>query len=193
MHKIIRILCYAENKEEARETAEDILNESLVGENKPFDYGSFFDEEHAISRWGKMLVVCLANSKKGKKLIKDGMENTKKDFKENIKKVRELINFYSDEELFEEKTIDIKKQILENLEDKPITKNIFMFKYYCNCLGQYKGSNIWIYDNDGEGIRNSEHLKNVLNKWEYIYKDKKGEANPYKNLKVFVIPCDCHY
>ena len=123
------------------------------------------------------------------------MKLTKEEFDENLKKIRELINFYSDEELFEEKTIDIKKKILENLEDKQNNEHISMFKYYCNCLGQYKGSSIWLYDNDSEGIRNSKHLKNVLNKWECIYgtKEKKGEKNPYKKLKVFVVPCDCHY
>ena len=165
----------------------------MVGENKPFDYGSFFDEENATSRWGKLPVVCLADSKEGKKLIKDGMDVTKKSFKEDIKKVRELINFYSDEELFEGKTIDLKKQILENLENKPITKHISMFKYYCHSLGEYQGSSIWLYDNDGSGIRDSKNLKNILNKWEYIYKDKKEGKNPYKNLKVFIIPCDVHY
>lgn len=164
----------------------------MVGENKPFDYGSFFDEENATSRWGKLPVVCLADSKEGKKLIKDGMDVTKKSFKEDIKKVRELINFYSDEELFEGKTIDVKKKILESLNDKPRPEHLFMFRYYCGCLGQYDGSSVWVYNNYGEGIRSNEDLRNVLDKWECVY-EKVGKENPYKTLKVFVVPCDVHH
>lgn len=47
-------------------------------------------------------------------------------------------------------------------------------------------------DDDGGGITDSKHLKNVLEKWKTLYEDEEKE-NPYKNLKIFVVPCDVHY
>ena len=188
MPQVIRIICYSNNKKEARERAEEILNDNLVGEDKPFDYSTFFDDNTSSvsgkSRWGNLPPVCLADSKEGKKLIDEGMKSTKDYFMTHIKDVRELIDFYSDEELFEEKIIDTKKKIIVELENKKDTSDLHMFKYYCNCLGQYRGHSIFVYDNDGEGIRNYQHLKDVLNKW---------GAKEYKGLKCYVIPCDCHY
>ena len=135
------------------------------------------------SRWGNYPVVALADSKEGKKLIDDGMRFTKEGFIEKIKMIKKLINFYNDDELFEEEIIDIKKKMLKELEDKKdkIGLGISWFKYYCSCVGEYSGTNIYLYDDDGSGIRNNKHLKDVLNKW--------GKEN---DKKVFVIPVDVH-
>ncbi len=183
-HQIIQIICYADNKKEARERAEIILNDNIVGDRQPFDYGTFFDEESDISgksRWGKKNPVMLADSKEGKKLIDMGMRDTKDEFKENLKNIRDIIDSYTDEELFEEEVLTEKSKIIENLEEKKENMGIRYFKYYCNNLGQYTGTDIWLYDNNGEGIRNSKALKNVLNKW--------GEKN---KQKVYLVPIDVH-
>ncbi len=190
MHQIIRIICYAISPEEAREKAETILNENLVGEDgQPFDYGTFFDEESSVSgksRWGNLPAVVLANSKEGKKLIDEGMKATKDSFMESIKQVREMISFYSDEELFEGEVKDTKKKIIISLEDNKSSKAeqyLSLFKHFCYCLGQYEGTNIFLYDNYGSGIRDTKHLKNVLNKW---------NNTDYQKLGVFIIPIDVH-
>lgn len=195
-HQIIKIICFAKNKEEAREKAEEILNENLVGDYKPFDYGTFFNEESSISgksRWGNITPVCLADSKEGKKFINEGMKATKDIFMEMIKQVRKHIEFYSNEELFEEEIMDTKKKIILSLDDEENNDldRISMFKHYCFCLGQYQGTEIFLYDNDGEGINNTQHLRNVLNKWKTIYEDEKKE-NPFKNLNTYIIPIDVH-
>ncbi len=195
-HQIIKIICYSKNKEEARAKAEEILNNNLVGEDKSFDYGTFFDEESSVSgksRWGNITPVCLADSKKGKQLIKDGMKATKDSFIEHIKIIRKLIDFYSDEELFDEELKDTKRKIilsLEENEDKEL-KDISQFKIRCFWLGQYRGSEIFLYDDDGEGIQNTKHLKDALNKWKCIYEDE-GKENPNKNNQIWVIPIDVH-
>ena len=64
-----------------------------------------------------------------------------------------------------------------------------MFRYWCYVAGAYTGSSIWLYDNDGEGIRSREHLKNVLNKWA---DSKTTSSETYEGLKVFVVPADVH-
>ena len=53
----------------------------------------------------------------------------------------------------EGEVLDIRKKILEKLGDKNNLLLLKMFKYYCSCLGQYKGTCVWLYGNDGEGIR----------------------------------------
>ena len=184
-HWIIRLIVYAKNESEAKQRAKGLLFD-LVGEkNEPFDFGSLFDDEYATSRWGNLPAVSLASSKEGKKLISEGMKYTKESFIENVKKVREMINDYSNEELFEQEVIEPKKKLIEALETNP-SNNLMMFKYYCSCLGQYVGGEIYLYDNDGEGIRDNKYLKNVLDKW-----DEVGEIVD-KDLKVYVVPVDVH-
>jgi len=179
-HQIIYFIVYADDKKEARDKAGELLRH-IVGEGTGFDYGTFFDEDSSVSgksRWGNISAVVSVDSKEGKQMIKGGMKATKEGFIEKIKKVKEMINFYSDEELFEGEVIDIRNKILENLKEN---KKLYIrsFRYYCDCLGQYIGTEIWIYDNDGEGIRNNQDLKDVLNKWNM-------------GKKVWIVPCDVH-
>lgn len=184
MHHLIRIICYAKDEKEAREKAEDILDNRLVGDGRAFDYGNFFDVKSATDRWGKLPVIVKADSKVGKKLIADGLKYTQDEIKEKLKKIRELLAKYSDEELVVEEVLDTKKRILESLEDNKNSKSeLDMFKYYANCVGRYDGAGVYLYDNDGEGIRTEKHLKNVLNKW---------DSKDYEGQEIFVVPCDCH-
>lgn len=185
MHILIRIICYANDEKEARERAEEILNDNLVGEWKPFDYGTFFDNNSSSvsgqSRFGKIAPVSLANSKEGKKLINEGMKFTKYEFKRSLKKIKEMINDYNDEELFEGKILSEKSKIIENLENKQDNFNIGWFKFFCSNLGEYSGNNIYLYDDGGSGIRSNRDLKDVLNNF--------GETKQ----KVYIIPIDVHY
>lgn len=177
MHQIIYAITYAKSKEEALDCAEEIFTK-LCEDQYPFDYYTLFNENDAPAsgkaRWGEMISVTLANSKEGKKLVNDGMKATRSSFYNNIKEVRSRLEKYTDKELFNEKDND------------------GMFKYYMHCAGSYEGHEIFLYDNDGAGIRNEKTLRNVLNKWDCLYKKEKS-GNPHKNLNVYVIPCDVHY
>lgn len=192
MHKVIRIIVYGDDEKEARDKAEKILNENLVP--SPFDYGTFFDEDGSSvsgkARWGNIPAVCLADSKEGKKLIKEGMKFTKDDFLEKVKQIRKMVTDFSDEELFAKEILDDRKKMLNELDERDTSMETpYWFSYYCYDLS---GSNKWLYDGDGETIENEECLKDVLSKWEESY-EKQGKQNPNKNKKVFVIPVDVHY
>ncbi len=196
MHQIIRAIVYAKNKEEALEKAKEIF-ENLCGENgQPFDYFTTFDEEGSSvsgrGRWGTITPVTLATSKQGKKLIDDGMKYTKNKFMESIEKVRDTIKEFTNQELFEEEIQDTKTKVVQRLSGDKGGYGLSMFRYFCGCVGEYRGSNIYLYDNDGEGIRKENHLKDVLSKWRGIYEDA-GKKNPNKDLKIFLIPADVHY
>ena len=164
MHKIIRIIVYSYSPEEARNKAKEILSDRLVQEGHGvFDYGTLFDDDTSAvsgkSRWGNIPSVILADSLEGKKLIDDGMKFTKESFLENVKKVRDIINDFSDEELFEEELLDSRKKILKGIGDKSVdTSELGLFKYRCSLMNGYRSSDIYLYDDDGEAIDKTSHL-----------------------------------
>lgn len=185
MHQIINIIVYADNQIDARGRAEHILNNSLTGDGKSFDYGTFFDDDSSTcsgkARWGEKPSVVKADSIEGKKLINNGMKNTKDEMKSALKEIRELINSFTDEELVEGEIIDAKKKVIIELKNEgdEARGKLGMFQHYCNCFGEYEGSCIFVYDNDGSGIRTNSHLNDALNKWN-------------DGQQVWVIPVDVH-
>jgi len=173
---VIGIIVYANSETEARERAEEILNQYLVPD--PFDYGVFFDEESPVAgkaRWGEIPPVMDAESEEGREFIETRMQWTKDEFKRAYEKVKELINKHPMEYLW-----DTESHERDETSD---------FRYFCHVIGEYKGPSIWLYDDDGEGIRDPSHLRNVMTRWETLYKDE----NPLKNKKIYVIPVDVHF
>ncbi len=167
MHMVIRTIVYAENETEALDNARTVF-EKLIENQDPFDYYQMFDEPSPYKtsgsgRWGNLTGVALVTSKEGKEFIKDGMKYTKESFMEHIKAIRKVLK-KTNEELFKD-------------------KYNFEFRYPCYCIGEYGGSNIWLYDKDGEGIRTEKHLENASSNW-----GRKMD----KDLKVYVIPADAH-
>jgi len=186
---IINIIVYAEDEDEAVDEAKITLDR-LCGEDgqRYFDYYSTFDEGFASKRWGdlpKATFICtdLGSEKCGycadrfkcytvktNEILEEAMVATKRDFLRALGEIKSGITAKSDEELFEDDN---------------------MFKYWCHKAGEYRGNHVWLYDNDGEGIRNTTHLKNVLDKWAC---NNSGEPEPqYDNLKIYVVPADVHY
>lgn len=162
MHMTIRAIVPGEDQEEALSNAKQIF-EDLV-ERGYFDYYSTFDEKNAKSRHETLPVAVKVNSPEGKKLIDEGMQYTKKDFFENLNKVRSILAVATNEELAKGK---------DNKVDP-------LFRYYCYCIGQYAGPYVWLYNRYGEGIRDQAELKWALEK------ETEGE-------KLWVVPADVHY
>ncbi len=190
MHMVIRVLTFAKNKEDALDNAKGVL-EGLCGEGKVFDYATTFDEDgHKVSgkdRWGSLAPVtriCLDFNKpkcetcrrrfkcytsKVNEMVVEGLEATKAEFREHLEEVKKAILSKTTEELFEDNT----------------------FKYHLESAGRGEGWNVWLYDQDGEGITDTAHLNNVLNKWRNL--NSQGEVNEYEKLNLYVVPADVHY
>lgn len=171
---IIRAIVYAKDEGGALEEAERVF-ETLV-ENSTFDYYCMFrktDAGHMVSgsdRWGEITPVAKVTSKEGKKLIDEGMEYTKQEFVRGLNYIRDAVKDFTDEELFNDKKVQV-----HGMKG--------MFRYFCHCVGQYVGSDIYLYDNDGSGIRSDNDLKNALEQY----------GHPKKDIKVYIVPADVHY
>lgn len=177
MHMVIRTIVYASTKKEALSKAKEVFN-GLCENQNPFDYFTTFDEENTKvsgkARWGNLPVVAKVSSKGGQKLVEEGMKYTYEGFCESLNSIRRNIVKFTNTQLFEG------------------TEKDDMFRHRCHCIGKYRGGDIFLYDNDGEGIRSKRHLKDVLNKWNCLY-EKQNKPNPYKNDDVWVIPADVHF
>jgi len=181
MHMVIRCIVYATIREDALMEAKSIFD-SLCGDNGTFDYYHTFDDPGSPvsgrGRWGNIISAAKADSKEGKELIKEGWDATERDFQKAITRVRLIIKHLTDEQIMEEKIPD---PVPDGL------KELFSIRFYFNQIGEYRGSQIWLYDNDGNGIRTKHHLKNALEKWPTVSEGK------YDHLNVWVVPTDVHY
>lgn len=153
-HKLITLIVYAEDEDDAVSRATYILEDMCSG-RRIYNWYSLFTEESknttaGIGRWGKLPLVTPANSKIGKKLIDEGLDYTKKEIKESLSKLHEKIRDIKDE--------DIEKLIYKVLNEDDIS---------------------YLYDNNGEAIINEERLNKVLNKLDDSkYKDLKVYVVP---------------
>ena len=186
MHKVIRFIVYADNKEGAMKTADLLLNR--LCEKGSYDYGTFFNESSPVSgktRWGQKPCCSLASGEPGKKLIDEAMKWQKDEFLEKIKAMRKVLEEYENDELYEEELQDKRKKIIETLEnnkDRSFIEYLSSFRFVCNCIGGGYHGDIYLYDHEAQPIITKNDLKNALNKWGQ--KDKR---------KIYVIPCDTHF
>ena len=178
MHMMIRALVYADKKEDAVQQAHSVF-EMLTDGQYPFDYYQLFDDSDdwgsAKNRWDESPIAVKHSTKKGKELVSEGWKATLDNMRECFDKSKEYLNKCKDVNAF-----------LKNRSGAD------MSRYYLRQLGAYNGSAIWLYDNDGSGISDKGHLKDALNKWECLYKDKETK-NPYDDLDVWVVPADVHF
>jgi len=170
MHQTIGIITYAKNKQDAIDQAQNIL-EGLTGDPAAFDYGEVYPKQ-----------ATKASSKAGKKLIDDLWGYTKRDFMDHMAKIRRCIGLYTDTELMDERPNDPK------IKDD----DIGMVRYYMRQVGEYRGPAVWLYDDEGEGIRTAKNLKNTLDKYACLYEER-GLPNPKAAMDVWIVPADTHF
>ena len=164
MHMIIRNIVYANSGSEAISKAKNNMDYLCEGQY-PFDYYDTFDEG-GTSYWGDRLQpVSEISTAEGRKLVVDGWKNTLRDMRYHLQEIRKITENKSDLE------------IIQSLKDSHL-------QYHYKSVGDYRGSGVWMYDSDGEGIKSRSHLNNVLNKW---------DAKNLQDQKVFVVPADVHY
>jgi hypothetical protein len=183
MHMTIRAIVYARTYEEAINNAEEVFNR-LSGEDKSFDYYNIYKKDGAR-----------ADTEEGRKLILEGMERTQSILYENLAKVRHGLSQLSDEDIWmmvsKSEDEDVPALHLDSMDER-LCLDAHMLRFFMGEAGQYRGSGIFIYDDDVEGIRDPKHLHRALTKWACLYQDA-GKLNPYAGLDAWVIPADVHF
>lgn len=170
MHKVITLIVYAENEDDAVSKADSML-EDMCGEGRMYDWYSLFTEESknttaGIGRWDNLPLVTLANSKIGKELIDEGWNATKEEMKEALSELHKKTKDMTDEDI-----------------EKLIKKHDSELEYLAYKVSDEDNTS-YLYDNDGIAIRDEEHLNKTLNKWD----------NPkYNDLKIYLVPADIHW
>lgn len=163
MHMGIAIVVYAENQDEATAKANDIAD-SLCCNEYPFDYHSDYNRCDDMPDLDLTMALSL-DDERVLTLLKEKHAATKRAFTYNARKVLDAIKDKTPEEMWD-------------IEDD-------MWKFYTYQMGKYKGSDIFVYDDDGEGIRDDGHFGRVITKY--------NDSEDLKDMKVFVLFQDVHY
>ena len=154
------IIVYAKTQDKALTKATNILEELISG-------CYLFDNYHEVQQPVNVL------SPEGKILVEKAIKHSENEFKEDIAIVRKVMEKYTDEEIFEE----------YSKKDSEEDDNLFLIRHRFNELGMYKGSSVYIYNNEGEGIQNRNQLRKVLDTY----------ASTYEDLDVFIVSAMIHY
>jgi hypothetical protein len=147
MHILVFALVEATTEDEALARGRQVFDRLVgigPGAVAEFDsYQLFCGEsaERAARRWGDLPATAPIDSQEGEDLVIRGWKATCDVFKQNIERVREVI---------EELTIQ------EIMRDKELARHAFYQ------VGAYRGPTIFLYDEYAGGIRNRTQLERVL-------------------------------
>ena len=140
MHKLINMIVFAKDELEAVDMADNTLLD--LCDAKIFDfYNMFGSNGRAEERWGEMSECIDATSKLGIKTLEDAFKCTLNERLEDITKLRELLEKYSDEELL-------------NCEDKG--SKLTLFSWWINSRIGY------LYDQWGDVISSGEEFRRIF-------------------------------
>jgi len=202
---LIAAIVEADGKEEAMTKAARVFEDLVDG--GIFDYYSLFVDEGAKKRWGRLSPAVKLESDEGKRLLDRLLKATKENLFENLKAIRELLQEYSDEDIWVGDDFDslpTEKKVYRLLKqgDKKVDfeKSVRFLRYCCRAVGSYVGNSIYLYDETGDGIRSLTELNYILKKGEVPLKEV---LEMEKKMKVFVdrqapsklwiVPADVHY
>lgn len=174
MHRLISIIVYAKDEEEALGIGKSTL-ESLCDDYQYFDNGSTFDEDYGAAYWGVLPIAIRADSEQGRAHLETNMQYTKEEFMKSLKNIRLILSRNEDEAIW-----DGYGEAEDNL------------RWECHRLDPRSGYGIYVYNYDGEPIETEQDLANHLSKWKHVYQDE-GKENPYADLDVWVVPADVQY
>ena len=202
---LIRAIVYADNEDNAIQTAKKQVFEPLIDGGYPFDYYVTLDHkkgEHRIAgadRWGHDIPAAVpADTEEGQELIEEGWEATHREFRENLATVKLALEHLSDEEIREmadDPGINLRESVSEDEREQVMEEHgveflnaLFDVRHAMHGIGEYSGSNNWLYDGTdwslGSAIRTRYHLETVL---------EERAPGDDDEMDVFVVPADVHY
>ncbi len=168
MHYLVKLIVEGKDAAEAMVNAESYCD-SLCGAD---GYSGDFDWYDLKGRWGDSKAYKIT-SKKGKELLKEGMENTRREFDVAMAHVRYMLEHYSDDQIYEEQFGTKEEQdAIRDQNDK-----IYYLSRYMFSKADGRGNGVYVYNESWGGrVENQKDL-------DYITKD--GEV-------LWVVPVDFH-
>ena len=180
---LICVIVGAEEEEAALEKAKETLE--ILVERGDFDYYTTFDMDgHGMAgkdRWGELPVVARIESKEGKKLIEEGLKWTEQNFEYAITKVRNVLQRYTNTELFEEFCVheEVAAKLSEEIEQE--WRDLHMAHYWLASAGMNHPSDTYLWSDEGEQIENRHTLEYII------------ECHKKEKKKIFIVPSDVHH
>jgi hypothetical protein len=170
MHYGLGVIVYGHTEKEALAQAEKVMGWlSCKDCGRPFDY-------YTITGLDGEPPVMKASSKKGQEMIATFMDVTKKDFMRQLRNLRKSLAVMTDEEVYAQR------------HPGEISDDVRFAAYH---VGMWKGPGIFLYDNDGEGIREPGHLKDTIEKWPTLT-DRSTRSRLDSAGDVWVVTADAH-
>lgn len=165
MHMLIRVLVPASDLVEAVGIARYALDRLIgIGEGSrtAFDYYRTLDESTARfrdhPRYGGLDPAHRLSSETGEQLLDDAIESQATWFVDTLTTLREK---------------------LDRLDPAEVMDDVDLARYDCYQLGQFAGPSVWIYDEDGAGLRSQAAVDRYLD-------DRERNS-------IWVVPADVHY
>lgn len=174
MHQLIHGLVYETEAEAAVDAASVDIFEPLV-DSREFDYFVTFDGSEGRSgsggdRWSDLPAAVRADTEKGEELIERGWEATVNEYERSFDRIEEFFEQHDVEEFWSDQEVHCE------------------YSLAFNRVGEFAGSGTFLYDEDGQGIRDRGHLERVENEWGDGY----GSVQ-HEDLELYVVPADVHY
>ncbi|MBC7219284.1 MAG: hypothetical protein H5T49_04040 [Hadesarchaea archaeon] len=183
MHMLIAAIVEATDETDALNVAKRVFDD-LVDARK-FDYYNTFDDEDARSRWGELPAAANIKSRDGKQLLQELMNATKAELFENLATIRGFLQEYSDDDVWDGGDFNVlstEKKVYRTLKSggkKGFAESVRDFRYCCLNVGRHSGPSVYVYDENGNGIRDLTELKYIL---EAKHEDK-----------LWIVPADVHF
>jgi hypothetical protein len=148
MHQLSYALIPASTADDALDDARYVFNrlvDTTGHDPTGFDnYRLFTDDDRTTdltTRWSDVPAVVRIDSEPGRELLDRGWEATQQAFERNLTKIKDSLNTYSEQQ---------------------IQQNTDLVRLHCLRLGQATGPGVYLYDHNGNGIRDCVRLETLL-------------------------------
>lgn len=198
MHQLIRLVVTAGSHEEANGIANGQFHQN-GGLEQYYDYGTTMDNPDA--RWNDNMPEIVqetgairANTGEGVDMIEDAWDSTARELNRDLEVIRTAFEQgASNKEILEQLQVETEVDEWNPLglardEDELSDTYTSDVRYAMNCVGSYGGGTYYLYRGDyAETIRRPSEYDRLI-------EDIKAEDDyPDEELKMYVVPVDCHY
>jgi len=177
MHMLIRGLVYGDDRDDAVARGKAAVFEPLVRDGV-FDYYVTADQDgrgvSGTDRWGDYPAAEPADTDDGRELIEDGWDATVSEYETSFERIEDFLEDHEYSDLWED------------------TDAHLDYHHAFNRVGEYRGPNTFLYDQNGTGIRYRGHLEQIYEEAPNV-EDYGGDDVSVREQDLYAVPADVHY